>query len=529
MGIALASGAGTADSVISGDYDVDGFLDLFVTNGFNLRPLYVGGPNKLYHNKGNSNHWVELDLVGTHSDRDATGARVYATANGITQMRVQNGSYHRWSQDAKRSHFGLAGASAVDLKVIWPSGAVENYPAVAADRLYKITEGSGIAPVALGIAPAYPCGPPALDGTVDSGVFIWRDCPSGQWRMRTASAGGNITYIGKVTSSSTYTNVAGVALSGTDVVDNSTNAKLISFSLTTSGGNLDGVNFLPQDGTNNCLKLDAPALTQVYYGPFRTPIAQPFDLDTQGACVNQPSELAVAPVTVSETAGQANFTVTLTPASAQTVTVNFSTADGTATAGLDYTAVSNGTVTFNPGETSKSASVTILDDSLAEGNETFNLTLSSPVNGVLTAASKATGTIQDNEISPCGTPSYNPGLTAALIVWKDCSSGKWTVRATAGGSAATIAYTGSVQATASFATVAPYSIESYDTFDTSNPALINFIMKVNTTAQDGFSFTLPTGASACFSASAPGGAQALLGSGMISVPMPFRLDTLGPC
>ena len=529
IGIAMGSGAGTADSVISGDYDVDGFLDLFVTNGFNLRPLYIGGPNKLYHNNGNSNHWIELDLVGTHSDREATGARLYATANGITQLRVQNGGYHRWSQDAKRSHFGLAGASAVDLKVMWPSGAVENYPAVAADQLYRITEGSGIAPVALGIAPAYPCGPPALDGTTDSGVFIWRDCPSGQWRMRTAAAGGNITYSGKVTSSTTYTSVAGVALSGSDVVDYSSNPKQIVFSLNTQGGNLDGINFLPQDGSNNCLKIDAPSLTQVYYGPFRTPVTQPFDLDTQGACVNQPSELAVSPVTVSETAGQANFTVTLTPASAQTVTVNYSTSDGTAIAGQDYTAVSGGTVTFNPGETSKNASVTILDDSLAEGNETFSLTISNPVNAVLTTATKATGTIQDNEISPCGTPSYNAGLTAALFVWKDCTSGKWTVRATAGGSAATIAYTGSVQADAPFASVAPYSIESFDTFNSSTPGLINFIMKVNTTAQDGFSFTLAPGGSACFSASAPGGAQALLGSGQTSVPMPFRLDTLGPC
>ena len=39
VGIAVASGAGTADTVVTGDYNVDGFLDLFVTNGFNLRPI----------------------------------------------------------------------------------------------------------------------------------------------------------------------------------------------------------------------------------------------------------------------------------------------------------------------------------------------------------------------------------------------------------------------------------------------------------------------------------------------------------
>ena len=91
VGVAVASGAGTADSAIAGDYDVDGFLDLFVTNGFNLRPLEFGGPNSLFHNLGNANHWIELDLASTASDHDAVGARVYATANGVTQMRVQNG------------------------------------------------------------------------------------------------------------------------------------------------------------------------------------------------------------------------------------------------------------------------------------------------------------------------------------------------------------------------------------------------------------------------------------------------------
>ena len=133
VGIAVASGAGTADSAVAGDYDVDGFLDLFVTNGFNLRPLNFGGPNKLFRNNGNGNHWIELDLVGTASDRDAVGARVYATANGITQLRVQNGQYHRWSQDAKRSHFGLAGASLVNLRVEWPSGNIQTFNNVAAD------------------------------------------------------------------------------------------------------------------------------------------------------------------------------------------------------------------------------------------------------------------------------------------------------------------------------------------------------------------------------------------------------------
>ena len=150
---------------------MDGFLDLFVTNGFNLRPLNFGGPNKLFRNNGNANNWIELDLVGTASDRDAVGARVYATANGTTQLRVQNGQYHRWSQDAKRSHFGLAGASLVNLRVEWPSGNVQTLNNVAANKLYRVTEGAGIVPVTLGEAPAYQCGPPTINSAVDIGCI----------------------------------------------------------------------------------------------------------------------------------------------------------------------------------------------------------------------------------------------------------------------------------------------------------------------------------------------------------------------
>ena len=287
IGLAIADGAGTADTVISGDYDVDGFLDLFVVNGFNLRPLYTGGPNKLFHNDGNANHWIEFDLSGVNSDRDATGARVYASANGVTQLRVQDGRYHRWSQDAKRIHFGLAGASAVDITVMWPSGAAQTFTNVTADQLYQLTEDStGPVPVALGIAPAYPCGAPvlALDGATDSGVFIWRDCPSGEWRLKTASAGGNIAYTGTITSSAAYTSVKPQGVSAFDIVDFTTDPQQIAFTFHTNGNGTDGVNFTSPDGASNCLNITAPGITQVYVGMFRVPVNQPFNLDTQQTC-----------------------------------------------------------------------------------------------------------------------------------------------------------------------------------------------------------------------------------------------------
>ena len=77
------------------------------------------------------------------------------------------------------------------------------------------------------------------------------------------------------------------------------------------------------------------------------------------------------------------------------VTVDYATADGTATAGEDYTSAS-GTLTFNPGETVKTISIPVLEDDAADGEETLTLTLSNPA-GVELTDSEAIGTIKDGE------------------------------------------------------------------------------------------------------------------------------------
>jgi len=138
----VADGVGTADSVVTADYDVDGDIDLFVTNGLNNEPPGTGGPVKLFRNTAstNGNHWIELDLQGTVSNRDAIGARVIVTAGGIAQLREQNGGYHRWSQDYDRIHVGLANNTTADVRIEWPSGEVDTHLDLTADRIYRIIE-----------------------------------------------------------------------------------------------------------------------------------------------------------------------------------------------------------------------------------------------------------------------------------------------------------------------------------------------------------------------------------------------------
>ena len=90
------------------------------------------------------------------------------------------------------------------------------------------------------------------------------------------------------------------------------------------------------------------------------------------------------------------YTVTLSPASGQTVTVDYSTADGTATAPGDYQPKS-GTLTFAPGQTSKTVTVLVQGDTTFEPTETLALGLSNPVDAAI--GGSGTGTISDDDVS----------------------------------------------------------------------------------------------------------------------------------
>jgi len=98
------------------------------------------------------------------------------------------------------------------------------------------------------------------------------------------------------------------------------------------------------------------------------------------------------------------FTVTLSAASGRTVTVDYYTANGTATAGTDYNATS-GALTFNPGETSKTVSVIANGDTVTEPDETLLLNLLNPGNATISDA-QGFGTILDND-APLVTLNVN--------------------------------------------------------------------------------------------------------------------------
>jgi ribosomal protein L35AE/L33A/predicted secreted protein len=130
-------------------------------------------------------------------------------------------------------------------------------------------------------------------------------------------------------------------------------------------------------------------------------VAQPNPRNSASATGDCKPEIIINDVTVTEgNSGTVNatFTVSLTATSAQTVTVDFATADGTATAPADYQA-NSGTLTFNPGDTTKTITVLVNGDALDETNETFFVNLSNAVNGVV-IDNQGQGTINDNDPAP---------------------------------------------------------------------------------------------------------------------------------
>jgi hypothetical protein len=133
--------------------------------------------------------------------------------------------------------------------------------------------------------------------------------------------------------------------------------------------------------------------------------------------------VSIADASVTEGTGanvSASFTVTRAPWSALPLTIPFTTADGSATGGADFTPTS-GSVTFNPGETTKPLTIQVVGDALAEPTETFTVTLQPPGSvGVVNGT--ATGTILDNDgtatltIADVAVVEGNSGTTTATFI-----------------------------------------------------------------------------------------------------------------
>jgi len=114
------------------DYDLDGQLDLLLRN--------YRQPAQLLRNRGGPEHWIEVKLVGTRSNRDAVGARVrLRTAGGSQTRQVSAGSGYVSAQSLVQ-HFGLGAETHATVEVAWPSGAHTAPSDLEANRRHTIVE-----------------------------------------------------------------------------------------------------------------------------------------------------------------------------------------------------------------------------------------------------------------------------------------------------------------------------------------------------------------------------------------------------
>ncbi|HEX5789029.1 MAG TPA: CRTAC1 family protein [Woeseiaceae bacterium] len=288
----VGAGVGVGESVVASDYDADGFVDLFVTNGLHLnpqRPYGHGGPDRLFRNRGNGKRWIELDLTGVTTNRDGIGAIVTVTTGGKAQRREQTGGYHRWAQHDARLHFGLGNNTSANVTILWPSGELDQFNNVTANRLYEAVEGSTRL-VAVTPAPAEsPCsiasGIPTFNKSVDRAVFIWRDsCSSQKWNVRvTGGAGPTLQFKAKLVSSAAISNVAPFNLEASDVLTLSAGGTTLEFNLLSAAAGQDGFSFNVNSAAESCFGIDS-TVGKVYAGADEAPMNVPFDLQTLAAC-----------------------------------------------------------------------------------------------------------------------------------------------------------------------------------------------------------------------------------------------------
>ncbi len=122
------------------DFDNDGDIDLAINNRGD-------SPELLRNDGGNANHWLEVFLIGTRSNRDGVGSTLKLASEGFTQMKQRQGGSGYMSASDPRIHFGLGQRRSLQsLEITWPSGTVDKLTNVPVDQIITVKEGMGIVP-----------------------------------------------------------------------------------------------------------------------------------------------------------------------------------------------------------------------------------------------------------------------------------------------------------------------------------------------------------------------------------------------
>ncbi len=526
---------GRADAVAVADYNNDGFLDLFVANGLGAEPL-ANGPYELFRNLGNGNHWLQLDLVGTVSNRDGIGASVYVTAGGVTQLRQRRGGIHSEAQDYQRIHVGLAQNTLADVEVRWPSGLVDQFNNVAADRILTVVEGSGAADTN------------AISRTLSvANVTVDENAGVAEFAVRLVPAPGRREQIDVG-----YVTADGTALAGSDYLARS---GLLSF----FSGQSEQIVQVPIIDDADPEVTEQLTLTVTGAGmTAATASATILDNDPRvsgcGAPTYNPARDAGLYLW-EENCGSAtrSFAVRASAGGQNTV----ATYGGQVNADQPLSAVTP--YLMEPADI-----LQVLDggqrlryqlsvEQIYEDGFSFNAAAGTrvcfgmdlPAGTRVLVGPKATPvsapfdltTYQACELTPppvgiCGTPLYSPAVNPGFYLWEqNCEGGtrEYVVYASPGG-IQYVTYAGQVSSDQAFSRVAGYSLETDDTVQLLNAdRQLSYRLNVQRRYQDGFTFAAADGARVCFGMDLPPGTPVLVGPNATPVTSPFSLPDLGAC
>ncbi len=147
---------GQGRGVVAFDQERDGDLDLLVTN--------MNGPARFFRNSLGGSSSLTVRLQGQAPNTQAVGARVHVSTVGGTQMREIRAGSNFESQDPAEAHFGLGGANeASHVRVVWPLGGFTDLEHVVANHLLDLVE------------PTTSCG----DGVVAATATYAEECDDG--------------------------------------------------------------------------------------------------------------------------------------------------------------------------------------------------------------------------------------------------------------------------------------------------------------------------------------------------------------